>query len=321
MGVRPALQLMLCALAVAGPACGRARRSHGPNPLLTSAAPAAKPDPARAATDGDVLVATLERSAAGAGLPALRLAGTAQVVMREGGAELERLDEDTLIERDDKGQFHARYHNSQDYGREVWFAGGTLWIRPGVGKYHRRAPVLAEEPARLFDETWGTLAAQLELCAAALAPSDGGETQVAGRRARRVTLALGKARKRPPETLPQRAWRDTITVTSLSGELAIDAETGVLLQGKLAATIQYVRDGHSYEMQLASTHAVSDLGAAVTITPPGDADSVDTPARSHEFEERDELLHGIAPPGKRAAAPPSAPGPAPAAPVKGGKQP
>ena len=40
---------------------------------------------------------------------------------------------------------------------------------------------------------------------------------------------------------------------------------------------------------------------------PAADDSIDTPERSHDFEDREELLRGIAPPAKRgpAAAPPS----------------
>jgi hypothetical protein len=268
-------------------------------------------DPTEAAKDPDKLVELAARGPSGApALGAMHMTGEARIAVHEAGAEVESLTETTLVERDGDGAWHVRYGNSRDYGREAFFSpgtaggGATLWIRPGTGKYHRRAPTSPTEPAKLFDETWGTLGAQLELVGGSLAVEDGGEAQVAGRAARRVRLALApRPRPRAPETLPQRAWRDGITVQAIDGALALDAETGVILEGTLAARLTFVRDGHTYEMIVQARHVVDRWGGGVTITPPGEAESVVTPERSHELDERDELLKGLAPPGKRAAPP------------------
>ena len=52
-------------------------------------------------------------------------------------------------------------------------------------------------------------------------------------------------------------------------------------------------------MTLAATHALSDVGGAVTVVPPGDADSAPTPGRSSEVDDREELLGGLAPSTRR----------------------
>jgi hypothetical protein len=41
----------------------------------------------------------------------------------------------------------------------------------------------------------------------------------------------------------------------------------------------------------------------VAVTPPADEESVATPERSTEFEDRQELLSGIAPPAKKSPTP------------------
>jgi hypothetical protein len=128
--------------------------------------------------------------------------------------------------------------------------------------------------------------------------SDGGATTVAGRPGHKIVLALGPARPHP-EALAERKWREGVVVQALSGEVVLDDATGAPLAGKLDAKVSFVREGHNYEMTLSASHSVKDVGGAVSITPPAAEESVDTPERSHDFEDREELLHGIAPPAKR----------------------
>src|SRR5262245_46334166 len=81
------------------------------------------------------------RRAAGKRIPeAHRVAGASHVTVSEGGKPLESLDEQTLVEHDVRGVLHAVYTNSRDQGREIYFAGGTVWVRPRYGKFHRRPP-------------------------------------------------------------------------------------------------------------------------------------------------------------------------------------
>jgi hypothetical protein len=98
-------------------------------------------------------------------------------------------------------------------------------------------------------------------------------------------------------------WRNAITVQALDGELVLDAETGAVLTGRLATRLSFQRGGRAFEMILESSHAIDKIGGPVAVTPPPDAESVTTPLRSHEFEERQELLEGIAPPAAKAPVP------------------
>lgn len=288
--------------------CGRAKGDAAGQPSPVLGAPAVAPPPidvARAAREpAELLRAVLvpQRDVAGA-LGPHRVRGTAKLRVAEQGREVEALDEETLVEHGAEGAFHALYKNSRDYGREAYFAGGTLWIRPQVGKFHRRPPTAPEEPGQIVNEIAGTLGADLELVGHALQVADGGEASVAGRPARRVVLSLGSPRPRPPEKLPQRAWRDGLTVKTLEGEVALDAATGAVLEGRLVAEVLFSRDGHTYQMRLEATQTASDVGGAVAVVPPPDSESVDTPGRTTEFEDRQHLLQGIGPPARRAPTP------------------
>jgi hypothetical protein len=176
-------------------------------------------------------------------------------------------------------------------------------VRPRWGKFHRRPPAAPDEPLRVADEIFGSLAADLELVGFSLAVKDGGEAQAAGRKGRKIALALGSARPQLLHTEDGKKWRNAITVQALEGELVLDAETGAVLTGRLATRLSFQRGGRAFEMVLESSHAIDKIGGAVTVTPPPDAESVTTPLRSHEFEERQELLEGIAPPAAKAPLP------------------
>jgi hypothetical protein len=105
-------------------------------------------------------------------------------------------------------------------------------------------------------------------------------------------------REIPRESLSQRRWRESRTITALDGEIVLDAETGVPLAAKLAAQIGFSRDGRRFAMKLSLDAQVTKLGAA-PIAAPAEAEVVATPARRGEVDERDYLLHGIAPPIKK----------------------
>jgi hypothetical protein len=292
--------------------CGKRKSTaEVASPLLHANTREDRVDVARAARDPDALRRALTRPHRAATLGAHRFEATSRLRVTEAGTEVEALEVSESLEQAEGGAFHVLAHNSRDYGREAFFVPGSgaddkagrLWIRPGFGKFHHRAPAEPDEPARLLDETFASFGADFDVVAGAAAVSDAGATTVAGRPAHKITLALGKARPHA-ESLPERAWRQGVTVQALSGEVTLDDATGAPLAGQLAATVTFVREGHSYEMALEATHMVKDVGQAVAIAPPAAADSIDTPGRAHDFEDREDLLHGIAPPAKRG---PSAP--------------
>jgi hypothetical protein len=302
----PVLRPVLVGFLLLAVSCSRDDGPRTPSPLLSAADPSAeKVDVAAAAKDPEALRRLLNRPhrAAAQALGAHRFAGKSTMKVTENGAEVESLSIEESAERSAEGDFHTLLKNSRDYGREVFWSGGQLWLRPGFGKYHRRAPAADDEPARLLDEAVASLAADYDLVADGAALTDGGSTNLNGRAGRKIALSLApKARAHRAEDLPQRAWRQEVSVLSLSGELIVDEATGVLLDGKLEATLRFVKQGHTYDMAITAQHAVSDVGGAITITPPAEADSVATPGRSSEVDEREDLLKGLAPPARRGPA-------------------
>jgi hypothetical protein len=225
-----------------------------------------------------------------------KAAEKATVTVRRGGETVESLAEESVVERGAGGELHATYANSRDHGRELFAAGGIVWVRPRYGKFHRRPPARPDEAERAAAEIGGLLAAQLELCAAGLAVEDAGATTVAGRPARRLVLKRGA-----PRPLPGPGWRASVSIEALEGELVVDDATGALLGGRLAARAGFVRDGERLEMTLDAAREV--VPGAVAITLPAEEQSSPTPLRATEFEDREELLSGLAAPGRKSPAP------------------
>ena len=80
--------------------------------------------------------------------------------------------------------------------------------------------------------------------------------------------------------------------------MVLDAEKGVPLSVQLAGTIGFARDGKTFDMKVSVTSTVDAIGAPVAIATPLDSETVATPERLREDDDRDFLLHGIAPPAR-----------------------
>jgi hypothetical protein len=91
-------------------------------------------------------------------------------------------------------------------------------------------------------------------------------------------------------------------VRSVSGEVLIDAEHGVPLKATLEGVVVYSQNGTPSEMAIKISYDISDIGGAVAVTAPAAEDTVDTPVRLREVDERDDLLEGIAPPAAKSKA-------------------
>src|SRR5262245_56394053 len=199
------------AIAAAGCGSGEGR----PDDELSGLVHAPKPtgdsiDVGRAAGDlGELLrAASLTHAQVGALMGAHTVTGRSHSEVREKGALVEVIDDEIGIEFDAKGNFHAQLDNSKEYGRDVYFVDGWLYLRPRYGKFHRRQPNDDGEPGRIRGEVYGTVAATLELLSPAIALADGGAIQVAGRSGRLVKLSAAREpRKQPAQPLVQRKWR------------------------------------------------------------------------------------------------------------------
>ena len=215
----------------------------------------------------------------------------------EDGKPVSELSDSVTLEMGDKGAFHAVYTNSADYGREVTWTGGKLYLRPRYQRWHERAPETPDEPEKLRDQFEDALPATWDLLAPAVELSDLGPAQVAGRTGRKIAIKLSPEPKKPAaELLVQRKWREQRTIPELYGEVVLDADKGVPLAVKLAGTVEFTRDGRHFAMKIALDETVSGIGTAVAIAPPAEGEVVATPERMREVDDRDFLLQGIAPP-------------------------
>ena len=217
----------------------------------------------------------------------------------EAGAVTDDLKDETVIEIGAQDAFHGLYTNTADYGREVIFVGGTMYLRPRYQKWHGRAPEGSDEPAQQRDSFYTGVAATWDLLAPGVELIDKGAVNVAGRPGRKIQIEKApKAGTNPAEKLTQRKWRETRVVEDVSGEVVLDVDKGVPLSVQLAGTITFMREGRRFKMKTSVTSTVLAL-AMPDIAAPVPEEVVSTPGRLREVEERDELLKGIAPPQRK----------------------
>jgi hypothetical protein len=260
----------------------------------------------KAIGDPDALVAAV-------GIPHRRVAellgphafrGTSRLEVHEADAPVETLSDETAIDLDADGNYHATLANSRDYGRDVFYVAGVMYLRPRFGKFHRRAPADPGEPAQVRDEIYATLAAYLEPLASRAELTDGGTRTVAGRPTRVVKIKTApKSRPATAEKAAHRKWREAATAEAVEGEVALDTETGIPLAAKLSGRLTFTRDGRTFAMKLAVTHTIGRLGEVAKLTAPPADDTIATYQRLREVDEREALLRGIAPPARRAPTP------------------
>jgi hypothetical protein len=287
------------ALALAG--CGKgdrpARREL--EGLVTSASEVPRAINVATLTDAAELqrAAALSHAAAAAALgPHVTEVRNTTTLAEVGGSAEPPLEITTVVELGPDGAFHALSNNSADYGEEITFVGGQVYLRPRYARWHRRPPTAPEEPLQLRDRLLGELAATLELVAPGMTITAGPDSTVAGRPAKAFALARAASPRAPAaEKLSQRAWRTSRAVEKLDGQVFVDAATGVVLGAKLAATLTFSRDGRTFSMAIDVTHQVRDVGRAPPIAPPPPEETVATPTRTGEVAERDRLLEGLAP--------------------------
>lgn len=239
-------------------------------------------------------------------LGAHQLKVTSRIEVKEGDTVVESLSDETVIEYAADGQYHARYDNSADYGREVLWQNGALLLRPRYARWHRRPPTSDAEPQAIRDHMYAVAGEYFDLVAHAAEVTDQGAAQVAGRDGRRVEIRQSPSPKKPAaQVLTQRAWRETVTVQELSGEAVLDAEAALPLSARFTARLAFSRDGRSFTMTLEVGHEIVSVGQAVALVTPPPEEVVETPERLHELDERDQLLEGIAPSSKRAGPQPA----------------
>ncbi len=223
-----------------------------------------------------------------------------ETLVDEAGKRVTTLSDQTTIELGAAETFHAVYSNSADYGREVTFVDGKMYLRPRYQRWHARAPENPEEPTVVRDSFFEAIGATWDLLSPGVELTDGGAVEISGRAGRKVIVKLAPS-PRPPrtETLTQRKWREKRAVESVAGEVVLDAESGLPLAAKLAGTVSFSRDGRRFSMKISVDGKAAAIGQPVAITAPAADQVVATPDRVREVDDRDYLLRGIAPPSRR----------------------
>ena len=195
--------------------------------------------------------------------------------------------EDYLLVCRKNGDCHGRLQNSREYGVEFVRLGEQTYFR------HRYQPYLRfrEEPdqaERRIQRIWGINAAVVDLVARFVDLAPIGKGQVAGRAVVRYQL---RRRPRPRQAAEQgrRAWRASMTLNKLSGEVALDAATGVPLSVRIDYAVTAPRKGHTVGISGSLKGQITAVGAAGAVTAP----TRFTQATSRRREVLDErhLLH------------------------------
>ena len=203
------------------------------------------------------------------------------------------LDEEYVLEAGTAGAYRALYQNSHDQGREVVLVGGDLFVRPRYGTFIRRHPEQGEAD-RLRAETFGGLAATVEVLGRFIQARADGQPTVGGRTARRLSFSVApQPRAAPPAPGPRHEWRATVAVKRLGGSLDVDAQTGAPLACTLKAEYTFRRGAATATAEVDYEGTVAP-GAEVAVSAPA---HVPQPTRTRYHAERKELLKGLVPPG------------------------
>jgi len=161
-------------------------------------------------------------------------------------------------------------------GKQVIFAGGMTYARNRFAPFRERPTDRGRDARRYRDESFGLLAELARLYGPALALTPTGPESFLGRSARRFMVTLGPAPASPPppdgrvfgqagpdaDTRRHLAFLDGRVPVAASGELLLDADTGVPLRATLRGAFG-VKDDPRLRVQVEVTGEVRALGEKV----------------------------------------------------------
>jgi hypothetical protein len=198
---------------------------------------------------------------------------------------------------DRSGNYRVRELNDRDGGRAVVKTGRELAVALRYGKMIRRA---AEEPeaTRLLEEALGAPSAAWEIVAPAAITSRVGSELVGGARATRYRLSRASEVRRPTADglrgntryAGLRAWRGTVSLQALTGQVLFDDATGALMQADFSATFSMRRDAQPLQGALEVHTVLTEVSSTAPIErPPAE----DLTLRQRTVPEQRELLAGL----------------------------
>jgi hypothetical protein len=216
-----------------------------------------------------------------------RMQASSSLKLELPGQKAEQLDETFDVAFDGKS-LRLRHENEQDYGFEAISTGNRLWVKPRYGKYVLRK-IEGDELERLRKTAELPAAAWLRLFLPSLQVAEAGRAQVAGRAGVKLTLSAKPTAGAPlPTTEPGKAWRRTVQVKYLSGDVIVDAKTGVPLAVRLDAGFSFEREGKPLNATVAFKQTtMAEPGAIEAPT-----DFV-TLTRPRPMLDRQQLLEGL----------------------------
>lgn len=189
------------------------------------------------------------------------------------GGTYEDIRTETDIWMDDVGNWRLVDLNDKDGGREVVLHGRELAIALRYGKMIKRA---AEdpEPMRLLAEGVGAPFAAWDLLRDVVQVDDFGPETRAGRKVHLFKLSKVSKPPAPPKTVDagdRRAWRRTLVVDSVAGDIAIDDQTGVPLLAEVKAQYTMRRgpgEGTPMHGALDVRTSIEEIGQSPVIAEP-----------------------------------------------------
>jgi hypothetical protein len=237
------------------------------------------------------------------------------------GSQTREVRQEVELRVDGKGRYAALKHTHPQFGQEVIWTGEHLYPRLRHGKFLKRQ-ARAGEPAAIADRIAGLLPAYVGLLRRFMRVELKGTSSVGGRAALKLALGLDPSPRPPPRSAaPARAWRQTISVSALSGVALLDRESGAPLSVDLRARWSFnppkggatasgipaaVDRDATGTMELSFEQRVNELGAVKAIAPPPEAETIDNPRRVRLELER-QMLSGELPLSDEGRAPERAP--------------
>jgi hypothetical protein len=182
-----------------------------------------------------------------------------------------------------------RHENEQDYGFEAISVGNRLWVKPRYGKYVLRRPE-GDELERLRKVAELPAAALLKLLLPSLQVADGGRVAVAGQAGVKLALSARTTPSSRPSASdePGKAWRRTVQVKYLSGDVVVSAKNGAPLAVSIDAGYSFEREGKRVNASVSFKQ--STMADAGPIAEPTDYVTL---SRPRPMLDRQQLLEGL----------------------------
>jgi len=204
----------------------------------------------------------------------------------------------TTLVLDSAGNFHAIQNNSKDYGREIIFLDGYLYLRSRYGHFHKRRPNNSHEVKKLKNQLFHEVAAYLGLLKNDIHLNTTEDTYQ-GHPVLRISITKGKSQK--PSIAAEKKkdsslkWRDTVQVANVTGEILMDSQHRFPRKVNANATLSYLEDKIPFAMKIRIDSNISQKSEEKRIIAPP-ADRIVSLDLYTDAEDRKILLEGLAPP-------------------------